>query len=410
MRMTASDTPCEKDMPRLQPVITLAVPCALSIAAAAETVTVCASGCDYTSINAAIAAASDGDVIQLSAATYTEGAEIDTLGKAITLLGAVDETGLPVSVLDGGNAHRVLACRTGETTSTVLENLVAQNGSAAKDGGGGMLVSGSSPTIRNCTFQFNSILGGVGAGMVVMGGDPMLTECTFGGNRIDPTVPPTYGGGLAVTSGSPTLQQCNLAGNTAAAGGGLFVAGGTVVATECGFNENVASNSYLGDFEYGDGGNILNEGDLTLNDCSVNEGTALSGGGIYHAGSLLSVTGGSIEGNTAFDEGGGVLADTGGATLTGCTVAGNSPDGISGQVTNGFRGGFDGILRIEDCSIHGNGDGETFRQLVGAAVHAGDNHISRHPPSSGCPSDLNGDGRVDAADLGLLIATWGFCP
>jgi hypothetical protein len=91
-------------------------------------------------------------------------------------------------------------------------------------------------------------------------------------------------------------------------------------------------------------------------------------------------------------------------------AATSRPDGISGQVTNGFRGGFDGILRIEDCSIHGNGDGETFRQLVGAAVHAGDNHISRHPPSSGCPSDLNGDGRVDAADLGLLIATWGFCP
>ena len=35
--------------------------------ASAETVTVCASGCDYSSINAAIADASDGDVKQLSA-------------------------------------------------------------------------------------------------------------------------------------------------------------------------------------------------------------------------------------------------------------------------------------------------------------------------------------------------------
>ena len=41
-----------------------------SVTAFADTITVCASGCDYTSINAAIGAASDGDVIQLAAETY----------------------------------------------------------------------------------------------------------------------------------------------------------------------------------------------------------------------------------------------------------------------------------------------------------------------------------------------------
>ncbi len=59
-----------------------------SVTASAETITVCASGCDYTSINAAIGAASDGDVIQLAAETYFEGSQIDTLGKAITLRGS----------------------------------------------------------------------------------------------------------------------------------------------------------------------------------------------------------------------------------------------------------------------------------------------------------------------------------
>ena len=76
--------------------------------ASAETITVCSKGCDYTSINAAIAAASDGDVIQLAAETYQEGAEIDTLGKAITLRGTVDAHGVPTSVLDGQGMHRVL--------------------------------------------------------------------------------------------------------------------------------------------------------------------------------------------------------------------------------------------------------------------------------------------------------------
>ena len=78
------------------------------VAASAETITVCASGCDDTSINAAIIAASDGDVIQLAAETYFEGSQIDTLGKAITLRGVLDKAGDPASVLDGADTHRVI--------------------------------------------------------------------------------------------------------------------------------------------------------------------------------------------------------------------------------------------------------------------------------------------------------------
>ena len=40
--------------------------------ASAETITVCASGCDYTSIITALESATDGDVIQLSPETYDE--------------------------------------------------------------------------------------------------------------------------------------------------------------------------------------------------------------------------------------------------------------------------------------------------------------------------------------------------
>ena len=60
--------------------------------ATAEILTVCASGCQYTSINAAIDASSNGDVIQLAAETYYEGSVVDTDGKAITLRGAPTRT------------------------------------------------------------------------------------------------------------------------------------------------------------------------------------------------------------------------------------------------------------------------------------------------------------------------------
>ena len=56
---------------------------AATTTATAETITVCANGCDYTSINDAIDASSDGDVIQLAAETYFEGEQIDTDGKVV---------------------------------------------------------------------------------------------------------------------------------------------------------------------------------------------------------------------------------------------------------------------------------------------------------------------------------------
>ena len=108
----------------------------------AETITVCASGCDHTSINAAIDVASDGDVIQLSAETYFEGAVIDTDGKAITLLGATDKGGNPVSILDGSESHHVLECSSKETGETVFQNLVIQNANTDYYGGGMLLIVG----------------------------------------------------------------------------------------------------------------------------------------------------------------------------------------------------------------------------------------------------------------------------
>ena len=72
--------------------------------ATADTITVCANGCDYTSINDAIDASSNGDVIQLAAETYFEGEQIDPLGKAITLRGVLDKDGERTGVTFSVNA------------------------------------------------------------------------------------------------------------------------------------------------------------------------------------------------------------------------------------------------------------------------------------------------------------------
>ena len=68
---------------------------------AADTLTVCSSGCDHADIQSAIDAAFDGDVIEIAAGTYRPGSTLDTLGKAITLQGAVDASGDPLTIVDG---------------------------------------------------------------------------------------------------------------------------------------------------------------------------------------------------------------------------------------------------------------------------------------------------------------------
>ena len=166
--------------------------------ATAETITVCASGCDFTSIQKAIDAASNGDVIQLAAETYYEGSVIDTDGKAITLSGATGTNGAPLSILDGGDSHRVLQCVREEGENTVFENLVIRNGSSTE--GGGMYNLRSSPTLNDCTFTSNT--GGTdGGGMGNNRSSPNLTDCTFTGNTAD------TGGGMLNFESSPALTD-----------------------------------------------------------------------------------------------------------------------------------------------------------------------------------------------------------
>ena len=237
-----------------------------SVAASADTITVCASGCDYTSINAAIGAASDGDILELAAETYFEGEQIDTLGKAITLRGVLDKAGEPSSVLDGAETHRVLICQSGETNATSFENLVIQNGYGQLEEvylgqivrtGGGMYNESCSPTLTSCTFTSNSA--GFGGGM--FNGEyssPTLTGCAFTSNSA------SYGGGMCNFVSSPTLFDCTFTGNSALNWGGGIANGyhgSSPTLTECMFTSNSANR----------GGGIRNfyGGIASLADCTL---------------------------------------------------------------------------------------------------------------------------------------------
>jgi predicted outer membrane repeat protein len=337
--------------------------------ATAETITVCAKGCDYTSINAAIDASSNGDVIQLAAETYFEGEQIDTDGKAITLRGVLDKAGEPASVLDGSGTHRVLICENGEGSGTVFDNLVIQNGLASggfpDNAGGGMYnASNISPTLTNCTFTGNSAETWGGGMSNWSNSSPTLTSCTFTGNS-------AYdGGGMFNDNSSPTLTDCTFTGNSADRGGGMYNDSSSPTLANCTVTGNSAESK---------GGGISCRGisELTLMDCNVTENTASEGGGIHITEGWMSVNHSALIGNVANNGSGGSIWSSGEIVAQDCEIAGSSfsfdediyvtyvlPD----VITNGsvdfrrtqFRGGpthFAGVTRISDC-LFKNGGGD----------------------------------------------------
>ena len=91
----------------------------LTFQAHADTITVCQSGCDHTSINAAIAAADDGDVIQLSAEIYTEDVQLP-LDRSLEILGDPSGAG---TRLQGGRFQRLLDGKIPVTGDLVVEDI-----------------------------------------------------------------------------------------------------------------------------------------------------------------------------------------------------------------------------------------------------------------------------------------------
>ena len=85
---------------------------------------------DYATIQEAVNAASNGDVIEIAAGIYYPTATINTLGKAVTLRGVPGngKDGAPTTVIDGQDSIQVLICESDEGADTVFENLVIQNG------------------------------------------------------------------------------------------------------------------------------------------------------------------------------------------------------------------------------------------------------------------------------------------
>jgi hypothetical protein len=195
----------------------------------AATRTVCSSGCDYTSIQAAVDAARNNDTILISAEFFQENVVVD---KRLIITGS----GAWLTVVDGGGSGSVFTINNQVVT---ISDLTIQNGSAAQ--GGGILTLGSSAdlTLDNCEIVDNAASSG--AGIFNTAGTVAITVNTIAGNQA------SYLGGGIYNSGEPiTIDSSTIYLNTAVYGGGLYVYAYTVGSDVTITNSTISMNSANG--------------------------------------------------------------------------------------------------------------------------------------------------------------------
>ena len=341
--------------------------------AAAATLTVCPSGCPYTQIAPAIAAASPGDTITVAAGTYSGGFTID---KSLGLVGA----GKGLTIINGGGPVVTIGAFGAASEPTVSISGVTITGG----------VTHSSPESVPFTGQEGVFAAG-------------------GGIEIPPNA--DFSGGATVTiansviTGNSTAPSTSLPSGFAFAGGAGVDNWGTLTLTNTTVSDNQAGGPVASD---AGGAGIQNWRNLTLTNTVVRRNRAMTsapngcsaeGGGITSLGKL-TIAASAVSDNTVElssnavcgdAHGGGILVH-GSATISNTTVSHNRA-AASSTVTdaNAFSGGIAdyGTLALRNSTISGN--------LVSAATTAAAG--TANPTSGGLGIDFGGKATISDTSI-----------
>jgi uncharacterized repeat protein (TIGR01451 family) len=280
---------------------------------------VCPAGpptCDYGTIQAAVDAATPGDVIKVAAGTYSgvQGrpapagysyssvvTQVVYVSKTVTIQGGyTTATGFadppdPVNnptTLDAQTLGRALFIA-GDASPTVAGlhitggDAEGQNGHSMNDAGAGIYVVGATATIKD-----NWITGNVAD---TGGGIYMASSATtLSGNEISGNAATGYGGGLCLSQSDALVSGNTIADNTAGnRGGGL-----SLLSSGATLNRNTITRNTAGD--EGGGGYLNNSDDATLNGNTIVTNTAANdGGGLYLSSSDATLDNNVIANNRA---------------------------------------------------------------------------------------------------------------
>ena len=221
---------------------------------------------DQPTIQAGINAAVTGDTVLVAPGKYVE--NISFMGKAITVKSS---GGSKATIIDGNAAAPVAAFVTSEGKHSILSGFTLQNGVGTFEfsyQGGGVSISGASPTIKGNVITNNTA--GDGGGVGIYFGSPIITGNTITKNYGQ------FGGGIAIVGASSAqILHNTMSKNTAGDGAAmeLFAAGNVLIE-----DNRIVSNAASGQ---GGGFWIVNEADEIIVQNVFAGNAAPSGSQIY---------------------------------------------------------------------------------------------------------------------------------
>ncbi len=247
--------------------------------------TVCASGCDFSTIQAALDSPGTeaGAIIEVTDPIHTEAGIVVNKDITIRGLGAVETIVQAHGMLDEA-PERVFLVEAGATVT--LEKMTIRHGkpSIEDDCGGGILNFGTL-TLKKCTVTDNVANGGGG---ICDSGTLTLIDSTVSNNTAAEARPPAMwcggGGGIKCGNGPLKLINSTISGNQAGIsargwGGGVHIG--------CNCTAVFTNTTISGNESVVDGGGARVRGTLRLVNCTVsNNGTGGKGGGLYVVGRL----------------------------------------------------------------------------------------------------------------------------
>lgn len=360
-------------------------------------------GCSFTTVGAAITAASAGDTILLQEGeTFFE--RLGTISKDLTIrsgtvgCGGVSAAGAPVPMIDAGGTDRVARITADVTFRQVslLDGALILPSPSGTYEGAGLWVASGTTTLDDATvagaecnpsaFDFNlygagihvsanatlivqgsSVISGnlnwgLGAGgiYVAPGGQATIEDDTLiGVPPFWPNVGDKGGGGLLVEGSATLRDDVHVTFNSSdLAGGGLYIYNGGSITLEdrVRIGNNVAPS---GAGVFIAGGELVATGSVEIADNTAET----TGGGIRigQDDATLDLTGATITGNTAPTAGGGLYLEANPdttVTLSATSVDHNTTDGFGGGIANlGVGLDIDGDSAIADNTAGSDGGG-----------------------------------------------------
>jgi hypothetical protein len=287
---------------------------------------------DQPTIQAGIDAAVDGDTVLVAPGTYTGNGnrDIDFKGKAVVV---ATESGPELTIVDcqagPDTRHRGFNFVSSEDSLSELVGFTIRGGfgpsmvwfqsGEMESMGGAIAISGSSPTISNCSFVGNAAVRG-GAVAVVLNSSPRFVNCNFAGNVIQ-----TRAGAIYAIQSQLVCSNCSFIRNGYGHGLGAFYTElSTSYFDRCIFRENNGSE--------GSGCGGVASGSIQLKRCT-----------------FVSNQGGEQDVDALY-------TNNASASLLNCIIAFN----------RGKRH-FMGNVTLECCDVYGNGGGDWVGDIADQA-------------------------------------------